>query len=53
MRIIRVKLTTIAQRRFTITKWRTGAIALGTAKVGTMEDLIADLNEVEDEDIME
>ncbi len=29
------------------------AIALGTAKVGTVEDLIADLNEVEDEDIME
>lgn len=29
------------------------AIALGTAKVGTVEELIADLNEVEDEDIME
>ncbi|MBL1209945.1 hypothetical protein [Geminocystis sp. GBBB08] len=28
------------------------AIALGTAKVGTVEDLITDLNEVEDEDIM-
>lgn len=29
------------------------AIALGTAKVVTVEELIADLNEVEDEDIME
>ena len=28
-------------------------IALGTARIGTVEDLIADLNKVEDEDIME